>query len=491
MDRTIRAKLKLEKETGMKKLISLLLIISMMMLAAGCANRGKTETDAKTDTESYTDLIFDTTFVHTIDVTMSEEDRADQLAHPTEKTKYKAEAVIDGEKVENIAFHTKGNSSLFFPAEAGKDKFSYGLNFRKYTDGQTFHGLDKLDLQNNFTDAALIKEYMSFWLFRRMGVDAPLASYVWLTVNGEDQGIYTALEDIGGSFHKRTASGAGTLYKPEPGDMDLNDEEMDRIMSGNSAAHDTVGGADLVYRGDDETSYPDIFENAETDEDAETHARIIAALKALSDRKDLDKYLETEEIIKYFAVHNYLVNFDSYTGAMLHNYCLREKDGRLAMLPWDYDTACGTFPADATIGSAVDSTIVINTGIDSPLGGAADEARPMWNWILTDENYLKEYHDNLSEVTDIIESGEFEEEAGRVYDLIFPYIEKDPKAYFTPDRSKKARETLIKFSELRAESVRRQLSGLLAAKTELQNEEDRVDASGITITDMGTIEDLK
>ncbi len=84
-----------------------------------------------------------------------------------------------------------------------------------------------------------------------------------------------------------------------------------------------------------------------------------------------------------------------------------------------------------------------------------------------------------------------EEEAGRVYDLIFPYIEKDPKAYFTPDRSKKARETLIKFSELRAESVRRQLSGLLAAKTELQNEEDRVDASGITITDMGTIEDLK
>ena len=400
----------------MKKLISLLLIISMVMLAAGCTNRGKTETDtetdAKTDTESYTDLIFDTTFVHTIDVTMSEEDRADQLVHPTEKTKYKAEAVIDGEKVENIAFHTKGNSSLFFPAEAGKDKFSYGLNFRKYTDGQTFHGLDKLDLQNNFTDAALLKEYMSFWLFRRMGVDAPLASYVWLTVNGEDQGIYTALEDIGGSFHKRTAGGAGTLYKPEPGDMDLNDEEMDRIMSGNSAAHDTVGGADLVYRGDDETSYPDIFENAETDEDAETHVRIIAALKALSDRKDLDEYLETEEIIKYFAVHDYLVNFDSYTGVMLHNYCLREKDGRLAMLPWDYDTACGTFPADATIGSAVDSTIVVNTGIDSPLGGVADEARPMWNWILTDENYLKEYHDNLSEVTDIIESGEFEEEAG-------------------------------------------------------------------------------
>ena len=161
-------------------------------------------------------------------------------------------------------------------------------------------------------------------------------SFVWLTVNGEDQGLYTVLEGVENSFLERTAAGEGTIYKPEDGDMALNNEEMERLQTGSSAAHDNGGGADLAYKDDNEESYPDIFENAETEEDAETRMRVIRALKALSEKKDLDKYLDTEEIIRYFAVHNYLVNYDSYTGLMLHNYCLYENNGRLSMLPWDY-----------------------------------------------------------------------------------------------------------------------------------------------------------
>ena len=55
----------------------------------------------------------------------------------------------------------------------------------------------------------------------------------------------------------------------------------------------------------------------------------------------------------------------------------------------------------------------------------------MWNWIVSDEKYRNEYHDVLSDLTGIIGSGEFEREAARVYDLILPYIEKDPKAFYT------------------------------------------------------------
>jgi len=45
---------------------------------------------------------------------------------------------------------------------------------------------------------------------------------------------------------------------------------------------------------------------------------VIRALKALSAKEDLDEYLDTEEIIRYFAVHNFLATYDSYTGLMLH-----------------------------------------------------------------------------------------------------------------------------------------------------------------------------
>ena len=49
-----------------------------------------------------------------------------------------------------------------------------------------------------------------------------------------------------------------------------------------------------------------------------------------------------EEVIRYFVVHNFVCNGDSYTGTMIHNYYLYEEDGRLSMLPWDYNLAYGT-----------------------------------------------------------------------------------------------------------------------------------------------------
>ena len=83
-----------------------------------------------------------------------------------------------------------------------------------------------------------------------------------------------------------------------------------------------------------------------------------------------------------------------------------------------------------------------------------------------------------------------EKEAGRVYELIRPYIEKDPKTSFTPDRFQIAYETMLAIAELRAESVDRQLNGQLATRSEDQREEDLVDASGISIRDMGSSNDL-
>lgn len=469
----------------MKKVHLLLLIACAILIAIVFSGRNI----PRNNTDGYAELIFDNTYVHKVEVTMSEEDRADQLANPKEKTRYLADVVIDGEKINDVSIQTKGNSSLYFTVDAGKDKYSYEVDFGMFTKGQKYYGLDKLSLQNNFVDSSSMKEYMAYWLFAKMGVAASQASYVWLTINGEDQGIYTALEKPEDSFLNRTADGKGTLYKPEDSNMALTDEEMERLKEGKSAAHDNGGGADLIYRGDDENSYPDIFENAETTEDEGTRKRVIRALKALSERKELDKYLDTEEIIRYFAVHNYLVAYDSYMGPMLHNYCLYEKDGRLAMLPWDYDITFGSFPADAVLDNDVDSNEAVNTGIDSPLGSVKDEARPMWNWILSDEKYINEYHDTLSKLVDIIDSREFEKETGRVRDLILPYIEKDPKAYYTRDEFIKGYTTLLAFSKLRAESVRRQVNGQLATRSELQSQNDKVDATGILIRDMGSVLD--
>ena len=194
---------------------------------------------------------------------------------------------------------------------------------------------------------------------------------------------------------------------------------------------------------------------------------------------------------------NFVLNYDSYTGNMLHNYYLYEKDGKLSMLPWDYNLAFGGFGGgggrpDGNQGednkdSSSGATSLINTGIDTPLSGSNNSERPMWSWIASNEEYLEKYHEVYDELLkNYFENGDFEKEIERVYNMIRPYVEKDPSAFYTVDEFDKAYETLKSFCLLRAESIRKQLDGSLSASTDKQNSADKVDASNINTADMGS-----
>ena len=41
-----------------------------------------------------------------------------------------------------------------------------------------------------------MKDYLSYRLMAAAGAAAPLCSYVWITVNGEDWGLYLAVEGV-------------------------------------------------------------------------------------------------------------------------------------------------------------------------------------------------------------------------------------------------------------------------------------------------------
>ena len=239
-------------------------------------------------------------------------------------------------------------------------------------------------------------------------------------------------------------------------------------------------GADLRYTDDDPDSYSDIFDNTETDADDGAQTRVIAALKALSEG-DAAEALDTDEVIRYFAAHNFTLNYDSYTGTMLHNYYLYEKDGKLSMLPWDYNLAFGGF------GGGSDATTLLNTGIDTPLSGGDEESRPMWSWITADESSLEAYHAVYDELlTKYFESGVFEAQLNSLYAMLRPYVEKDPTAFYTVEEFDTAVETLRQVCLIRAESIRAQLEGSLSTRTSDQAAADRIDASGVNISAMGS-----
>ena len=426
--------------------------------------------------------IFDTGRVHKIDIRISGEDWDGLQADPLRKTKYKVDADIEGEVIEDVSFATKGTSSLLIASKKPDNmRYSFKIKFDHFDKDQAWHTLRGLHLQSSFADATYMKDYLSYSMFRRMGVPAPRTGYVWLTINGKDQGLYLAVEELDKQFLKHNSLKGGNLYKPED-DGDPADDQAGKPS--NSC------GADLIYTDDNDDSYTAIFDNSVTKNEPADRQRLIRCLKSMNNLQDLEDVLDTDEIIRYFTVQNFAGNYDSYTGPKCHNFDLYERDGKLSVFPWDYNLAFGAFPLDGHFGHISDSTKVVNQGIDTPLVCVMEDKRPLWRWIVTNEVYTEAYHkemDNL--ITEYFESGDFEKEIDDIHTMIAPYVEKDPTAYYTPNEFETAYKTLRGICLLRAESIRRQLDGTLSTNSDLQSEADRVDASRFSIKDMGVIEE--
>lgn len=488
---------------------------------------------AASKTLGYESRLFDTSYVHSIDIVM---DDWDSFIENCESEEYSSCAVvIDGESYKNIAIRAKGNTSLSQVANYGNDRYSFKLEFDHYNDATTYHGLDKLCLNNIIQDNTYMKDYLCYTMMNYAGVNSPLCSFAYITVNGEDWGLYLAVESVEDSFLERNYSGTGNLYKPDSMSMgggrgngkdfdqdDFDFSKFDKSSTENSGENDTsnstetstentkkqfdfqppqmgnfdggkgdkggfggMGSDDvkLIYTDDDFDSYENIFDNAKTDITDSDKTRLINSLKVLNS-DDAASTVDVDAVIKYFAVHNFVCNFDSYTGSMIHNYYLYENDGILSMIPWDYNLAFGAF-----VGGS-DSTSMINFPIDSPVSGGDTDSRPMLAWIFANEKYTELYHKALSEfIANYFESGYFEEEIDRVTALISPYVEKDPTKFCTYDEFTEGVAALKEFCTLRAESVRGQLDGTIPSTSDAQSEDSSalISGSSVSISAMGSM----
>lgn len=503
----------------------------------------------------YEKELFDTTKVHTINIVM---DEWEEFVANCKNEEYSSCTLeIDGETYKNVAIRGKGNTSLTQVESYGNDRYSFKVEFDHYDSSNTYHGLDKLCLNNIIQDNTYMKDYVAYQMMYKMGVASPLCSYVYITVNGEEWGLYLAVEGVEESFLQRNyGNDYGELYKPDSSDMgsgrgngefmqdkddmsqktenmanegsqrpeipdDMGQGEKPEIPEGDNQgqkpeksggmgqgqkpempnegqmdekgdASKDGGGKDnlinasddvlLKYIDDDFESYSNIFDNAKTDITDRDKERLINALKKLSAGEDLEDTVDIDAVIRYFVVHNFLLNFDSYTGSMVHNYYLYEKYGQMQMIPWDYNLSFGAFQSTGNIRE------LVNYPIDTPISGGTMDDRPMLSWIFENEEYRELYHKYFEEfISTYFDNGYFEKMIDSVSEMIAPYVKKDPTKFCSYEEFETGVATLKQFCNLRAESITKQLDGIIGSTDENQDKGSLVDAGTLQINDMGTM----
>lgn len=567
---------------------------------------------------TYQNTLFDTSSVIEVDIDISEDNWTALLENATAEEYYDCDVTINGTTYEHVGLRAKGNTSLSMVASSDSDRYSFKIKFDEYVDGQSCDGLSKLVLNNNYSDATMMKEALCYDMFAFLGADASLYNYAKVSVNGEYRGVYLALEPVEESFAIRNyGTGYGQLYKPDsmemggPGkmkgisisqireemgfDADSDDTQASSnagksdmqasneagksdaqassdagksdtqassdagksdtqvssdtsdadsgSQSGSGSAQDTdknsdtgknkpsappsassenppsppmdapdgfpegsgdqsrpgngnpPGGgfgddsaASLNYIDDELSSYETIWESSVFKSTDKDHRRVINALKNIcaddADTEVLAESMDVDNILRYMAVQTFVVNLDSLSGSMAHNYYLYEDDGQLNIIPWDYNLAFGGFQS----GSASET---INFPIDTPFSSGVDLAdRQFFMALLENETYLAQYHDYLSQlVEEYVNGGGFDSFYDRVTAQIDALVQNDPTSFYTYDEYTAAAAMLKETVALRAASVQGQLDGSIPSTRDGQSEDSSnlLDASSIDLSVMGVM----
>ncbi|MBD7968417.1 CotH kinase family protein [Paenibacillus gallinarum] len=407
------------------KFTSLLLCFcSICLILAGCqfgSSSSSTETAVSKETQKIEETVFPKDKVVDVKITIDEDEFQDMLDNASAEEYKPAIVEYNGVKLENVGIRTKGNLSLRSVVQMeDSNRYSFKLSFDEYVN-QTLEGISKINLNNNYSDATSMREFLTYELAELMGLPTPEYSFVNIYINDELWGFYLAVEQIDESYLERNfGSSYGSLYKG--------------VMTGQ--------GSDLTWLGDD----PDLYTGLEVKSEKSDGDALIAMLNELNNGSDYEKYIDIEDALGYIALNVLTNNTDSYLGSNKQNYYLYEEDGVFSILPWDYNMAFGGLGRNSLY-------------IDEPTQGALDE-RPLIAKLLAVDEYKEQYHQMLSEaIGGYLANDTFTARVQEVKSMIAEYVKADPNAFYTYDEFEKGVTSLISTNASQVKDISEQLDG--------------------------------
>lgn len=349
----------------------------------------------------------------------------DSLKTDGKKERVAATVEVDGKKFEGVGVRYKGNSSYKNPRSKGETKLPFNLKADYTNKDQTFPGgFETIKLSNIFQDPSFLREVLSYEIARKY-MPASRCNFAKLYINGEYLGLYNNTQSVDDVFlEEHFGSDGNSFFKCDPEWEEVKDLET-QCPEGDKAS--------LMYLGDDPACYVGWYE-MESKKD-EGWQELIDFIKILNQQPEkIDSVLNVDRTLWMHAFNNVLVNLDSYTGRLSHNYYLyKTPDGLFTPIVWDMNISFGGFRYDGEKQGVLTDEEMQTYSLFAHYK-SKNPKRPLIVNLLADPLWRKIYVGHCRTILlENFDNGEYLKLAEKIRSIIGEEVKNDPHKLYSYD----------------------------------------------------------
>jgi spore coat protein H len=298
------------------------------------------------------------------------------------------------------------------------DKKSYQVTFYK---PKTFRGAEVIHLNAEYQDPSLLRNKLSLDFFSEIGTLSPQSRYVFLNINGKNEGIYLELESVDERFLEKRKLAKGAIFYAVDGDANFSlISDLDK---------ETKKSLELGFERKYGTEKEDYF--------LQELILKINTISQASFEREIGRYVDVDKYLCWLAGVVLTQNYDGF----VHNYALYRngETGIFEMIPWDYDATWGR---DVN-GRVMDAGYVPITGFNT-----------LTARILTVPTFRKQYKEMLLKLTSHQFTVDFmKPKIQALHEQIRPYLSIDPYEKNNLDRFDQEPEFIYQYIEERRDFI--------------------------------------
>jgi len=301
-------------------------------------------------------------------------------------------------------------------------KKSYHIGFYKPA---IYQGAREIHLNAEYKDPSIIRNKLSLDFFSEIGCLSPTSKHVFLTLNGEAQGLYLELESVDQQFLMKRNLPLGAIFYAINGDGNFS----------------LLSGIDKKTKASLTSGYERKYGSKLTESDLEEMIIKINTLSRADFNKGIIRILDVEKYLRWLAGVVLTQNYDGF----VHNYALYRNGatGRFEIIPWDYDATWGRDVHGRLLGS----DFVPITGFNT-----------LTARILDVDSFRRRYQQILREVLDSTFTLEqMNPKIEHLVNNLRPYILKDPYKKHAINQFDQEPTVIAQFIEKRRRFIKEQM----------------------------------